>query len=1057
MRIVACCTLAISLAVSFAQAEELRNLAITASADHAAKPPPASIADLVLLLESYKPDRTRVDALRSALEKPVPATEDPMDLARYWHSLARAAENLGDQHRTFEALTKAEAYAEKSGGSSAKDEIGSLKRIRQDLTAVTTTLVGIGKGIDAHEKYLRDFASIDPGASISIRINLARLYLQIGDLERARKTIDDAANVADRLRSMPYAKTYGSTWLTSVEFGRTELNMKQGRYDDAERSALAAERFSQQMILDSATNRASGGYGQAVERAKRTSHYATRMVASVYLAQGKLDEAELTLREVLKHALVDLGRTDSVVASILGALSAVYSERGRHAEAIVIAEWAQRIQDEIGYVASSPARIALKKLLAGLYAGGDRKADAARLFDELREASASEVKQGRKELEVETISMIGLYSSLARNELALAVSDRLLAAALAGYGPDGIETGEVHGIRAVALKHGGRLDGARQDFAQAIRIMVDGPVTNSKRGNRALVSKRRSIVLSEYVDLLVGSGSARSAPDVTEAFRIADVARWQSVQKAVSGSALRAAAGTPELGVQIKILQDADDELQAVYKNLIAQRSAPPDKILPVVITAMEKRIDELKKSQTRQLAEIRSKFPQYDALVNPSPATLSATQKVLRNGEALLSIFVTPFGSYVWAFGATGEIRFHFSSRAKAWVADHVAKLRAATDLTLGISPDQMKYDLEAAHALYRELLAPVSSAWEASDTLLVVVNDSLGQIPFGLLATAPPTPGPIPAETLPLARYRNVPWLARKLAIVNVPSVSALVSLRAVGSSKAQRAPFIGYGDPDFGSHTAKLAGIARGTRNLKIASARKWDESLDNLDKLDTNALAARSVEEQPMLTPLPDTRDEIIAIATALKADPASDTYFGARASVGAVISEDLRRRRIIAFATHGLVPGDLPGLDQPALALSPGPGKPINAGLLKLEDILKLSLDADLVVLSACNTAAADGDGSEAISGLGRGFFYAGSRSILATHWPVETVSAKQLVTHLFAQYTQDPTLTRAKALQKAMLEVLDREVASDAQGKPAFAYAHPAFWAPYALYGDPAR
>jgi CHAT domain-containing protein len=153
----------------------------------------------------------------------------------------------------------------------------------------------------------------------------------------------------------------------------------------------------------------------------------------------------------------------------------------------------------------------------------------------------------------------------------------------------------------------------------------------------------------------------------------------------------------------------------------------------------------------------------------------------------------------------------------------------------------------------------------------------------------------------------------------------------------------------------------------------------------------------------------------------------------------------------------LVAGDLPGLDQPALALSPVQGQDIYTGLLRLDDVLKLSLDADLVVLSACNTAAADGSGSEAVSGLGRGFFYAGSRSVLATHWPVETVSARQLVSHLFKSYAKDATLTRAQALQRAMLEVLDKDEDTDSNGKTINTYAHPVFWAPYALYGDPGR
>ncbi|MGH8702557.1 MAG: CHAT domain-containing protein, partial [Burkholderiales bacterium] len=137
-----------------------------------------------------------------------------------------------------------------------------------------------------------------------------------------------------------------------------------------------------------------------------------------------------------------------------------------------------------------------------------------------------------------------------------------------------------------------------------------------------------------------------------------------------------------------------------------------------------------------------------------------------------------------------------------------------------------------------------------------------------------------------------------------------------------------------------------------------------------------------------------------------------------------------------------------------LALS-SPAGNAEEGLLTLADIMGLKLDADWVVLSACNTAAGDGAGAEAISGLGRGFFYAGSRALLVTHWPVETRSARQLVTTLFERYTTQP-ISRAEALRQASLAVMEG-TAQDDGGKPLFSYAHPVFWAPYALVGDGGR
>jgi len=160
------------------------------------------------------------------------------------------------------------------------------------------------------------------------------------------------------------------------------------------------------------------------------------------------------------------------------------------------------------------------------------------------------------------------------------------------------------------------------------------------------------------------------------------------------------------------------------------------------------------------------------------------------------------------------------------------------------------------------------------------------------------------------------------------------------------------------------------------------------------------------------------------------------FLGLQASKQNVKSQTLATRRIVAFATHGLIPGDFPNLEEPALALSAPDGK-AETGLLTLGDILELKLDADWVVLSACNTAAVDGAGAEAISGLGRVFFYAGSRALLVTHWPVEPRSARALVTGVFERYAGDPNITRAEALRQASLAVMN-DTAKDAAARRFF-------------------
>jgi CHAT domain-containing protein len=159
--------------------------------------------------------------------------------------------------------------------------------------------------------------------------------------------------------------------------------------------------------------------------------------------------------------------------------------------------------------------------------------------------------------------------------------------------------------------------------------------------------------------------------------------------------------------------------------------------------------------------------------------------------------------------------------------------------------------------------------------------------------------------------------------------------------------------------------------------------------------------------------------------------------------------------VLAFATHGLVQGDLDGLTQPALALTaPDVAGVDGDGLLTMGEIFGLRLDADWVVLSACNTGSGAGAGAEAVSGLGRAFFYAGTRALLVSNWPVESTSAKTLTTDLVRRQATEPDLGRAEALRQSMVAMIDGPGFVNDSGTPVYSYAHPIFWAPFTLIGD---
>ena len=165
-----------------------------------------------------------------------------------------------------------------------------------------------------------------------------------------------------------------------------------------------------------------------------------------------------------------------------------------------------------------------------------------------------------------------------------------------------------------------------------------------------------------------------------------------------------------------------------------------------------------------------------------------------------------------------------------------------------------------------------------------------------------------------------------------------------------------------------------------------------------------------------------------------------------------MSRELKSYQILHFAAHALLPTDLECQSEPSIVTSPPPGRTGREGwLLTASRLLELDLDANLVILSACNSGGGDGKSGESLSGLARSFFFAKARSLMVTHWPVDDKFGSALVQLTILGMKEKPELGVTAALRDTQLEILD----AIAQGKnPNAALAHPYYWAPFAVVGE---
>jgi len=1008
---------------------------ISAAAEAPVPPRPRTVTDIIGLLDQRKPDDSE-SALRRLAEEPPPGARLE-DLADFYRQRGLAAGRIGRAKQEIDDLTRASEYllqtvspvssvywplalAEERGGNFFH-HLQYLRKIYQPDVLHTYTSNDLNSG-----------RSTWPNALLAIA------YASIGDVRAAEAALNEAARhyyqTPQKFRAGPQEIfAHAEAILLDVT----------GRHAEA-------EALGHKIIALLATDR---------ERAR--SAWMDEMhafLAGTLIRQGRLAEAENEAREAALGALsTQLGRYSPHTAWMLRSLTWVLLEQGRYREAETLARAVINIFEKTETAPDSLRFATARADLATALELPGHDQESLGEYETIR-AGLSRDPESLNEFFTGNVRHAELLLKTGRVDRALEQLGVALERSKRLVGEVHRETAEIHGslARAYALKGDRRR--ALQEFREASAVLT----TPAPDGEAMSVGAIRRLVgiLHSYIGLLAaieGSPLAREAgiDAIAETFRLADAARTSTVQRALAANAARLAAGSPRLAEVVRAQQDAKRTITTLYGELANIGVEPGYRTSPAVAKIRE-RIEALHSRVDSLTAQIEREFPVYAEVINPKPVALEQARRMLRPGEALIATLVTQDRTFVWAVPQSGPVAFAAVPMSAKTIEETVATLREALEphvTTLGEIPD---FDVALAHRLYQALLEPVRAGWQDAQSLLVVPHGPLGQLPIALLPTRPATL--VPEAGALFSNYRRVPWLVRSHAVTTLPSVASLGALRTIPAGGPSRRPFVGFGDPYFSKEQAALAAqepaLVAATNELRPLDVVAFSTRAAPLRfRGPSKAFDARQLARLPRL---PDTAEEIRGLARAMNADLGRDVFLGARANEQTVKTLDLARYRVVAFASHGLVPGDLEGLTQPALALSaPDVADVEGDGLLTMDKVLSLRLDADWVVLSACNTASGQGAGSEAVSGLGRAFFYAGARALLVSNWPVETTSARALTVNLLQRQQENAELQRAEALQQAQTWLIDRgEYVDAASNRILFSYAHPIFWAPFTLIGD---
>ena len=870
-------------------------------------------------------------------DKPAPEADD----ARYMRLMAEA-QALAQRGAFTDALARVAEAETLFGPENPNSYVAAFTRGQ--------LLMASGRAAEAEKPFVDAIAALDkfsdvpPLARFLMSTNLALLYQRTGRNDAAEALFVRILEEGERLaRVNPPDPEAASIVLTA----RNNLGMHytaQGRHAEAE-SVL------QQALLD---NAALPKEGQAAGRLLVIAN-----LANVYFYQRRFELAEPLLLEVAAAGgpFGSAGNDGAFIAR--NNLASLYVAQGRYADAEPILVRSRDEREARGR--DLPETIMAVNNLADLYRRQGRFADAEPLLERVLDASARQFGE-------DNLVTANVAANLALLRLA------------------------VPGEAARAI------DPARRFIAALRSFKTADPSQTFSDAQRERELGVRAYGYSLLADADWAAAAARPAERASltaEAFTALQEATAGTAGRAVVQMAVRRLADQtrPALGALVRERETLarDWAVNSAEYGAALANSGPEIETLKQDLRAAKARIDARMAAID---AILRNDFPNYFALVRPNPLDVAAAQALLADDEAILMVVPTELGTHVLGVSRTG-IEWVRSPWTRDQVDAAVRTILVASGATVRIPPGATPetgsaeggFPRRTAFNLYQQIVAPVGTVLAGKRHLFVVAGGSLTSLPFAILVTAEPQGNDRDPQAL-----RRTPWFAEAHALIQIPSIQSLEFLRRPGAVSGRAPPvgggFVGFGNPLLGG-TAVERGLEFSGSGVDQSALFRPGRTRDGRAIINLSQLGRMSR--------LPGTAIELEYIRASLNA-PNSALFLGERATEANVRSTNFAGARIIAFATHGLLAGMVSESGEPGLVFTPpATASEADDGYLTAAEVSALQLDADWVILSACNTAAGDGsEGALGLSGLARAFFYAGARNLLASHWPVRDDVAAQI-------------------------------------------------------------